>query len=186
MSALLVSLAYGVSAQRDSLEYSGLSIELEPGFAFVADQSVTDNNYGAFGPLVQVNYAVGQIFEPHLRIGYLYTWSRRFSPVKGWSVGGGTRIHFAHFIPFRDEWTRRNVRLYLFVNYSRANYSIAAEEFFYRLNSFEDSIFRTGAGLSIPIWRRFWTKVEFGYARRSQSQAGVHGQVNAASLMYRF
>lgn len=183
--ALLFGSGSSLSAQ-DSLEYAGLSIEIEPGFAFVKNREVPERNFGVFGPLTQLNYQVGRVFEPHLRLGYISTYSHRFAPIRAWSIGVGTRVHFAHFIRFRDEWTRRNVRLFLFVNYSRANYSIAAEEFFYRLKGLEDHYFRTGVGFSIPIWRRFWTKIELGYARRSHSRVGLHGRVAASSIIYRF
>ena len=188
MTRLLVLLLLGLgprlTAQRVAT-YPELSIELEPGLAFVASKENEAANFGAVRPLLQLNCRLGQVFEPHLRAGYLHTWSRVDEPVQGAIFGVGSRLYVGHWL-IKNEGIARDFHLYGFFNFSVANYSAGGEEFFYRLSGLTDRIFRTGAGVIFPASRRFSTKVELGYARRSRSLVGRNGSVSATSVIYHF
>jgi len=185
MAFISALILFSVTIYSQAESSNKVSLELEPGFAFVHNSEVEERNFGAARPLFQVNYRAGKVFEPHVRVGYLFTWSRTREKTKGYIFGIGSRIQLAHFI-IKKEKILKDIRLYGFVNFSIANYSPGGEEFFYRLPGFEDRIFRTGGGIVFPASKRFNTKIEIGYARRSHSLIGRHGTVGATSLIYNF
>lgn len=186
MTRLLITLLLISSLEltaQDKPAYPSLSIELEPGLAFVANNATPHRNFGAVRPLLQLNYRFSPIVEPHLRAGYLFTWSRTSEPLQGVIYGVGSRLYFGHHL-IKNEAIARDFHLYTFFNFSVANYSVGGEEFFYRLPGLTDRILRLGAGVVFPASRRFSTKVELGYARRSHSLRRRNGSVGAASLIY--
>ena len=182
---ILVVCTFGTAYSQNGVAYSKNSLEIEPAFAFVASNEVDDRNFGAAQPLLQLNQRIGKIFEPHLRAGYLFTWSKTRGSMQGWIFGVGTRVYFGHLL-IKNERVLKDFQIYGFLNYSIADHSPGGEEFFYPLDGFKDKIFRTGAGVLFPANRRFGTKLEVGYSRRSRSLVGVNGTVGATSLIYNF
>ena len=184
MTLVLTLCSVAVQAQSDSL-LNKYSLEIEPAFTFIANGEVPERNFGAFRPLLQLNWRAGRVVEPHIRLGHLWTWSKTKESVQGVIGGIGARLHFARFL-IKNKRVLKNIHLYLYTNLSIANYSTGGDELFYGLPSYSDQILRAGAGIRFPASHRFSGKIEVGRASRKKSLANLSGSDGAFSLIYNF
>ncbi|WP_116107500.1 hypothetical protein [Lewinella sp. IMCC34191] len=155
------------------------SVELEPGFGFALSDVDGFNKFAAVRPLLQLNYQLISLIEPHLRAGYLRAWGPDIDTRTGIELGAGLRVHFAHLLGFKNPWTVERVRLYGFANYAVSSYSLDAEFIPYGVGWGRGQIARTGVGMSIRFTRHLSARVDMGYAYRARSLRSDYGRTGA-------
>lgn len=158
------------------------SIELEPAFGFQLSDVDGFTNYTTVRPLLQLNYQVNSMVEPHLRFGRLWAWGPDIQARAGLEMGAGLRLHFGHLIPFTDPWTAERIRFYFFGNYALSGYSLDEETIPYSLPFGSAKIARAGLGMAIRFTERLGLRVDMGYAYRSRSLVGEHGRTGAMGV----
>ena len=160
------------------------SVELEPAFGFARSDVDGFAEYSTVRPLIQVNYRINPLLEPHLRVGRVWAWGPDIDSRRGTELGAGLRLHFAHLLPIRDLWTVERIRFYLFGNYALSDYSLDAERIPYQFAFGSGQIGRAGLGMAIRFTERIGVRVDMGYAYRSRALRGQHGRTAAMGFIW--